>query len=155
MILLALLFALTETVINVPPSHWTAIEVKTALNSTTVHVSFEVRSGGSRIQAILLNREEAERLSRGKSIRPLFTSGFEDSDQFRVLVPDAGSYVLILDNRLESRFPTSVYLRLETSHPNDARVRMVSSERRRATVALSILFFGAVVFFSAIKFLRN
>ena len=77
------------------------------------------------------------------------------SEQFRVLIPDAGDYVLVLDNRLEGRFPTQVSLRLEMTHPNDARVRTVSPERRRATVALSLLFFGAVVVFSAVRFLRT
>ena len=155
MILFALLLALTESVVSVPPSHWTAIAVKTPMNGTTLHVSFEVRNGGSRVQAILLSREEAERFNRGKSIRPLHTSGFDQAGNFRVLVPDTGDYVLIIDNRLESRFPSAVYLRLEMSHPNDARVRTVSPERQRATVALSLLFFGAVIVFSAVRFLRT
>jgi hypothetical protein len=154
MILFALLVVLTESVVTVPASHWIAIELKTPLNSTTVHVSFDVVSGGSNIQAIVLSREEAERFNVGKSIRPLFQSGFEKSDQFRVFIPDAGDYVLLLDNRLEGRFPTQVSLRLEMTHPNDVRVGTVPPDRRRATVALSLLFFGAVVVFSAVKFLR-
>ncbi len=152
---LALLIVITESLVTVPVSHSTAISVKTPLNSTTLHGSFEVVGGGTQIQAILLSREQAERFSRGRSNRPLFTSGFERSGQFRVLIPDAGDYVLVLDNRLEGRFPTQVSLRLEMTHPNDARVRTVSPERRRATVALSLLFFGAVVVFSAVRFLRT
>ena len=72
----------------------------------------------------MFSRDEAERFNRGRSIRPFFMS--RDSrigDQFRVLVPDAGDYVLLLDNRLEGRFPTEVSLRFDISHPADVRVR--------------------------------
>jgi hypothetical protein len=152
--LLTLLILLTESTVKVPPSHWTAIELKIPQNSTTVNVSFKVENG-SRIQAIVLSREEAERFNRGKSIRPLLMSGFEKSDEFRVFVPDAGEYVLLLDNRIEARFPAEVSLRVDVSVPKNAQVRTISPERRRATVALSLLFFGAVVAFSAAKFLRT
>jgi hypothetical protein len=154
MIELALLLAITESVITVPPSHWTAIALNTTQNSTTAHVSFDVRNGASRIQAMVLALEEAERLNRGRSIQPLYSSGFKSSDSFRVLIPDAGRYVLVLDNRLEGRFPTEVSFRLEMTNPDDIRVRTVSADRRRATVALSLLFFGAIAVFSAVKFLR-
>jgi hypothetical protein len=152
--LLAFLVILMDSIVKVPPSHWTSIELKVPRNSTTVNVSFKVENG-SRIQAIVLGREEFERCGRGKSIRPLLMSGFEKSDQFRVFVPDAGDYVLVLDNRIEARFPAEVSLRVELSVPSDAPVRFVSPERRRATIALSLLFFGAVVVFSAAKFLRT
>jgi hypothetical protein len=63
--------------------------------------------------------------------------------------------VLLLDNRLEGRFPTEVSLKFDVTHPHDVRVRTISRDRQRATVALSLLFFGAVVVFSAVRFLRN
>jgi hypothetical protein len=153
-LLLASLIVLTNTVVKVPPSHWTAIELKVPQNRTTVIVSFKVENG-PRVQAIVMSREEADRFNRGKSIRPLLISGFEKSDKLRVVVPDAGDYVLVLDNRIEARFPAEVTLRVELNLPNDAQVSYVPQERRRATVALSLLFFGAVVVFSAAKFLRT
>jgi hypothetical protein len=152
--LLALLLLLTESVVKVPASHWTAIELKIEHNGTTVHAGFEVRNG-AKVQALVLSRDEAERLNRGRSVRSLFSSGFTTSDQFRVRVPDAGDYVLLLDNRLEERFPAEVALRLELTHTNDSQVRYVPAARRHATVALSLLFFGVVVVFSAVKFLRT
>lgn len=150
-----LLFLLTQTVLKVPPSHWTAIELKVPQHGSTVHLSFDVRSSDSRIQAMILSRTEAERFHRGRSARPLFATGFERSADHRVYVPDAGDYVLMLDNRLEGRFATEVALKFDVSHPTDVRVRTVPPERRRATVALSLLFFGAVVVLSAVKFLRS
>jgi hypothetical protein len=154
-VLFSLLLFLTQTVVKVPPSHWVAVGLKAPQNGSTVHLSFDVESGGSRIQAMVLTRDEAERFHHGRSVRTLFTSGFEESGDYRVLIPDAGDYVLLLDNRLEGRFPTEVSLRFDISHPADVRVRTVSRDRQRATVALSLLFFGAVVVFSATRFLRN
>jgi hypothetical protein len=154
MLLLALLVILADSVVKVPASHWTAIELKIPQNRMTLNVSFAVENG-SRVQAIVLSHEEAERFNRGKSIRPLLMSGFEKSDQFRVFVPDAGQYVLILDNRIEARFPAEVSLRMDLTAPHDTQVRTVPPERQRATIALSLLFFGAVVVFSAVRFLRS
>jgi hypothetical protein len=151
---LALLLLLTESVVKVPASHWTAIRLNIEQNSTTVYADFEVRNG-SKIQAMVLSREEAERLNRGRPVRPLFSSGLVQSDQFRVLMPDTGDYVLLLDNRLNERFPAEVALKLELTHIDDSQVRYVPAARRHATVALSLLFFGAVVVFSAVKFLRT
>ena len=152
---LALLLFLIESRVAVPPSHWTAIQLKIPQNSTTVHLAFEVEDESSPIHAMILTRPDAERLNRGRSVRPIFTSGYETSGEHRVLVPDAGEYVLLFDNRLQGRFPTRVRFRLDLSHRDDVRVRTVPPERQRATVALSLLFFGAVVVFSAVKFLRN
>jgi hypothetical protein len=154
-VLFSLLLLLTQTVVSVPPSRWTAIELKVPQNSATVNLAFEVQRGGSRIQAMILSRAEAERFHRGRSIRPLFTSGFEQSGNYRIAIPDAGDYVLLLDNRLEGRFPTEVLLRFDISNAADVRVRTIPRDRQRATVALSLLFFGATVVFAAIKFLRN
>ena len=155
MVPLSLLLFLTQAVVQVPPSHWTAIALKVPQHGSTVHLSFEVENSGPGIQAIVLSRSEAERFHRGRSIRPIFTSGFEKSGDHRVFIPDAGEYVLLLDNRLEGRNSAQVALRFDISHPTDIRVQTVPPERRRATVALSLLFFGAVIVFSAVKFLRN
>ena len=74
----------------------------------------------------MLTRSEAERFNRGRTIHLLFASGFKDGGDYRILVPDAGEYVLLLDNRLEGRFPTDVSVRFDISHPADVRVRTVS-----------------------------
>lgn len=154
MILLALLVLITDGVVDVPPSRWTAIQLKTDQNSTTAQISYDVERG-SRVQALVLTRQDAELFNRGRQPKPIGFSGFERSARFRVFIPEAGDYVLLLDNRIEGRFPSKVRLRIEVSAPNDVRVSWVPEERRRATVALSLLFFGSVVVFSAVKFLRS
>lgn len=141
------------SVVQVPPSQWTAVPLNVPQNRTTVHASYTVENGATSIQAIVVTRRDAERFHVGRSIRPLFMSGFQKSNRFRVYVPDAGDYVLLLDNRLEGRFAAKVDVRIEMTHPEDVHVSTVSPERRRATVALSLLFFGAVVVFTATRFL--
>jgi hypothetical protein len=154
MILLGLLLMFTDTVVKVPPTHWTAIALQVDHNNSMVHASFDVRNGG-RIQAVVLSRAQAERFNQGKTIKSLYSSGFETGAKFHVFVAEAGDYVLLLDNRLEGRFPAEVGLQFEITHQDDLRIQEVPAQTRRATVALSLLFFGAVVVFSAVKFLRT
>ena len=136
-----LLLLATESVVKVPPSHWTAIQLKADHNNTTALVDFEVRNGG-KIQALVMTRAEAERVNRGRPNRSLYTTGFKESARFRVVIPDAGEYIVLLDNRLEARFPAEVILRLETTHSDNSKVGYVPDERRRLTIALSLLFFA-------------
>lgn len=155
MTLLALFFVVSHSVITVPPAHWTTVPVPVPQNRSTIHVSFDVADGEPEVQAIILERAQAERFNRGLSNRTLLTSGFRKSDRFRVLVPEAGDYVLLLDNRLNADSAARVSLQLEVSHPDNVGVTTVPPARRRATEALSLLFLGAVIVFSAVKFLRN
>jgi hypothetical protein len=153
--ILALLVVLAETIVNVPASYWRAVAVKIPDNNTTVQCSFDVRSEGIKIQALLIARDQADRFRLGRSINPLYVTGVETSARFRQRVPDAGDYVLILDNRLEGKSAAQVALRIELSSPNSTIVRELPPQRRRAIVALSLAFFGAVVVFSARQFLKH
>lgn len=155
MILLALLLAVSNATVTVPPAHWTSMAVPVDRNGSTIYVTFDVADGDPAIQAMILTRVDAERFNRGRSNKPLLMSGFRHSDRFRLLVPDAGDYVLMLDNRLNAGQPARVALQLEVSHPGEVGVTTVPEARKRATEALSVLFLGAVVVFSAVKFLRN
>ena len=152
---LALLVVLANGLVTVPASHWQAVAVEVPQNGSTVFCTFEVRSGAERIQALLVSRAQAERLNRGRRVNFLYATGYERSDSFRVRVDDAGSYVLLLDNRLNGRTPAEVALRLEVTHPRSIEVREASPERRRAVVALSLLFFGAVLVFSAREYFKH
>lgn len=151
----ALLVVVANGLVTVPPSHWQAIAVEVPQNGSTVFCSFQVRSGAERIHAMLLSRAAAERLNRGRDASPLYSTGYEASDSFRVRVEDAGPYVLLLDNRVNGRSAAEVALRLEVTHPRSFDVREASPERRRTVVALSLLFFGGVMVFSARQFLRH
>ena len=152
MIPLAFLVVLTSGLVSVPASQWETVDLRIPEPGTTVDISFHVRHG-SRVQVLLLEREEADRFHRGRSFDPLLTTGFQSSGRVRYRVAERGEYVLLIDNRIEGRGPTLVDLRVEAT-PHHVNVRELPPERRRAVVALSLLFFGATVFFSARQLLK-
>jgi hypothetical protein len=152
--ILGLIVVLADTVLTIPATYWKAIEVKVAENDSTVHCAFDVRTPRAQIQALLMQRSQAERFHLGRSIDPLYVTGLERSFRFRQRVADAGDYILILDNRLAER-PAEVALHLSLSSPHGGIADEVPPERRRAIVALSLVFFGAVVVFSARQFLKH
>ena len=151
----ALLVLLVDGIIEVPPSQWKAVQVNVPEHGTTVLCSFDVQTNGAKVQAMLMDRSQAERFHRGRNINPLYMTGFERSARFRYRVVEAGEYVLVLDNRLEGRRPAEVSLRIELVSAHSPTAREVPPERRRAIIALSLVFFGAVVVFSARQFLKH
>jgi hypothetical protein len=153
--ILALLVVLANGPITIPAAHWTAVQVNVGDYDSTIHCSFELHTTGAKIQAMLMERSQFERFHQGRNVNPLYTTGFETSARFRYRVPDAGEYLLLLDNRLEGRRPAEVSLRIELTSGRSTIIREVPPERRRAIVALSLIFFGAVVVFSARQFLKQ
>jgi hypothetical protein len=151
----ALLVVLTDGLVNVPPSHWQAVHFEVLRNGSTVHCSFEVVSGANRVQAMLLERSQSDRFNAGRPMRPVHVTGFERSARFRAYVAEAGDYVLLLDNRLEGRYAADVRVRIESTDPQSVTVRELPPDRRRAVVTLSILFFGAVLVFSARQYIKH
>jgi hypothetical protein len=145
--------AIVNGVLTVPPSHWKAIDLGSPTGGTQLQIEFTVRSG-SRVQALLLTRTAAERFHRGRSFEPICSSGFQSDIRMRCRVPEQGSYVLIVDNRIEAR-PATLHLRVHLQTPPDVIVRELPPQRRQAVVALSIAFFGAVLLFSARQFLKH
>lgn len=148
------LVVVVNSLLSVPPSQWQGINLQIPEHGTTVDVSFRVESG-SRVQVMVLEPAEAERFHRGRSFEPLFTTGFQNSGRIRYRIREAGSYVLMIDNRLEGRGPTMLDLRVELTNPGSVHARELPAERRRAVVALSMVFFGVVVIYSARQFLKN
>jgi hypothetical protein len=61
----------------------------------------------------------------------------------------------MIDNRLDGRGPSLVHLRVELTNPGSVQAIELPPARRRAVVALSLLFFGVVIIFSARQFLRH
>jgi hypothetical protein len=151
----ALLVVLANGPITIPAGHWKAVQVNVHDHDSTIHCSFEVQTTGAKIQAMLMERPRFERFHQGRHVNPLYTTGFETSARFRYRVPEAGEYVLLLDNRLEGRSPTEASLRIELTSARSTISHEVPPERRRAIVALSLIFFGAVVVFSARQFLKQ
>jgi hypothetical protein len=150
----ALLSVLASGLVSVPASQWEMIDLRVSEPGTTLDIAFDVRHG-SRVQLALLDRKQAGRFHRGRSFDTLLTTGFQNSGRVRHRVAERGEYVLLIDNRIAGRGPTLVDLRVEASAQHPLHVRELPAEKRRAVVALSLLFFGATVFFSARQLLKH
>lgn len=152
--LLALAVLMNGSLVDVPPSTWRAVDLPIAQHETVVDGDFEVIRG-SKVQVLIADRDQAERLHKGRSFRPVYSSGFRKDGRFRITVHEAGSYVLLVDNRIEGRGPATVRLNVSTSNRVSIETRELPPGRRRAVIAISLLFFGAVVAFSAWQFLSH
>jgi hypothetical protein len=154
MMLLAVFMLLADGLVSIPPASWQAIRVDVPQHGTIVDCDFRVLEG-TKVQAMLVSRHDAERFHRGRSVRPLYNTGFEESGRFRYYISEAGEYVLLIDNRIAASVPALVKLRIELLNPNGAYVRTLPPEKRRMVVALSLLFFGIVVTFSARQYFKQ
>ena len=154
MLAVALMTVLLDSTITVPKSHWIAVEVKIDKPHTVVECTVEVENGSSTVDALLMSRVDAERFNRGRSFRPIYSTGFQTSSRFRHEVETAGDYVLLLDNRLEGRSATNAHVRIELWNPDAANPKTVPPEKQRVIIALSLLFFVGVAAISARQFLK-
>jgi len=154
MILLALLAILTDGVVSVPASHWSAIDLPVAQAGTVVEATFSVPRGGTAVEAVLVTRRDADRFNVGRSYHPVCRSGFVTDGKLRCEVDQKGEYILLLDNRIEGRRPTEVNLRIALREPASIIAITVPPQKRAIIIALSLLFFVAVVMYSARQFMR-
>jgi hypothetical protein len=152
--MLALLAVLTSGLISVPAGQWQTIDLRAQEPGAILDIGFEVRQG-SRVQLLLLDRKQAERFHRGRTVDPVLTTGFQHSGRVRFRVAERGDYVLVIDNRIEQRGAALVDLRVGKSGPQPVVVRELPPERRRTIITLSLLCFGAIVFFSARQLLKH
>ncbi|HET8550431.1 MAG TPA: hypothetical protein VFL57_20615 [Bryobacteraceae bacterium] len=152
-LLLGLLSVVLEGDVVVPQSHWRAIDVRVAHAGTLVKASFRAPADGSRVQAYIVTRANAERFAQGGALRPLAMSSPARESTFYFVAERAGDYILLLDNRMEGRRATPVHVRVE-SLPPASTVRTVPPERRRVVELASVLFFLAVVAYSARQLMK-
>jgi hypothetical protein len=151
MILLAIL---THGVLSVPASRWSAIDVPVAQPGTVIEASFSVPSGDTAVEAILATRKEADRFNAGRSYHPLCRSGYQTEGKLRCEAEQQGDYVLLIDNRIEGRKPAEVSLKINTREPASIIAVTIPPQKRAIIIALSMLFFVAVVMYSARQFMR-
>ncbi len=153
-LVLALWAVLTDGVVSVPASRWSAIEVPVKQGGTVVEASFAVPGGATSVEAILVTRKDAGRYNAGRSYQPLCRSGYQTEGKLRCEVDQKGDYILLIDNRIEGRKPTEVSVKISLREPASIIAVTVPQQKRAIIIALSLLFFVAVVMFSARQFMR-
>ncbi|MBI3280967.1 MAG: hypothetical protein HYZ57_14120, partial [Acidobacteria bacterium] len=89
--------------VSVPQSSWRSMDVQVDEPGSIFTCVFSVPREASRVQAMLVTREQAERFRQGRSFRWVAGSGFERSGHFSHEIERAGPYVLLFDSRLEGR----------------------------------------------------
>src|SRR3954451_3575400 len=154
MILLALLAILTDGVVSVPASHWSAVDLPVGQAGTTVDASFSVPQGATAVEAIIVTRRDADRFNAGRSYHPICRSGYLTEGRLRCEIEQKGDYILLLDNRIEGRKATEVTLKISLREPASIIAITVPPQKRAIIIALSLLFFVAVVMYSARQFMR-
>ena len=154
MILLALLAILTDGVVSVPASRWSAVDVPVTQAGTVIEATFSVPSGYTAVEAILVTRKDADRFNAGRSYHPLCRSGYQTEGKLRCEAEQKGDYVLLLDNRIEGRKPAEVSVRIDVREPASMIAVTLPAQKRAVIIALSLLFFVAVVMYSARQFMR-
>jgi hypothetical protein len=83
-----------ELTAEVPAQKWRALRLKGLPQGATLSVRVET-SGPIRV--ILAREDEAQRFPKG--LKPTFSGSTEQRLSFRIRVPVAGTYYVILDNR--------------------------------------------------------
>jgi hypothetical protein len=142
---------LMDETVEVPPARWRAFDLELRQRPARIDCNFAVVGGGSGVRVALLRREDLGRLHAGERHRELAATEYERAASLRYQASE-GAYSLVVDNRLEGGEPAAVHVRVALVFANGMPEAMELPPGRKAVViALSILFFAAVVFFAGRK----
>ncbi len=132
---------------------WHAVAIGPSETPARVECSFMVVAGAPTVRAFLAPRTEAERFRDGAAFRATAATPYlaEGVLQHRITRP--GDYLVIVENRGPEPAPATVRLRVELFHPDATGVeaRELPPARRRAVIALSVLFFVVAAGWSGIR----
>ncbi len=148
---------LMDETVTVPAADWKAYRIPLHQRSARIECHFSVVGGGSGIRVMLLERSEFAQLNADRAFRPLAATAYQRSGAFAYPAqPD--DYTIVLDNRMEGRGPSQVRLQVALVFgdvpPARAAPRQLSPGRQAAVIALSVLFFAAVLLFAGRRLLR-
>jgi hypothetical protein len=140
---------------EVPAHDWRYFEIDLQQRPALVEAAFRVESGSQRVRMALLRRDELQRLREEDPAGVLALTEPAPSGSLRYLVRDPGDYVIVLDNRPESR-PSTVRFDvwLDFAEPAEPGVAQLSPGRRLTVVLISCAAFFGVVIFSARRLRR-
>jgi len=142
---------LMDETVQVPAAQWRAFDLELRQKPALVTCNFAVVHGGSGVRMALLRRDDLDRLRAGERHRELAATEYERAASLRYPV-SGGVYSLVLDNRLEGREPAAVHLRIALVFADGMPEAIELAPGRKAVViALSILFFAAVLYFAGRK----
>jgi hypothetical protein len=139
-----------DQVYRIPASEWRYLPVQLPDQPARISAEYQLISGGNTVRLTLVEEEGLELFRRNEAFEPLATTT-GSSGLLKCLVPQAGNYALIVDNRAGG---APVELRLRVF----AEYRPVSSlprGRQLAVILISFAAFFGIVSLSARFLLRS
>lgn len=138
---------LVDEPFDIPAHEWRYdAELGLHQRTATLIAHYQVKSGGP-VRLLLMTHEDEERMSEGQPHGAMKSIGPALSGHLRYVVPQAGDYVLVVDNRDNSE-PARVHLSVWLDFP---QVTGISPQRQLTVILLSFAFFFGVVTWSARK----
>ncbi len=145
---------LADELYHIPPRNWRYMELGLNQRPALVNARFEVDEGQPRIRLALMPQADLERLRAGLTPALLSVTPAGPSGRLFYDLPQAGSYVLVVENRGPTEAVVHLRVLLDFGGRQSLTVTQISPLRRAVVVALSLAVFFAVVTYSARRLLR-
>jgi len=145
---------LVDEVYQIPASEWRYVDLGLRQRPALVIAHFDVTAGPPRLRLALLERQDLEKLQAGAPHSVMDVTPEAASGVLSYRTPEAGDYVLVIDN--QSRSPVSARIRVSLDFAGGGpAVRRLSPERQLTVIAISFAVFFGIVTYSARRLLKT
>ncbi|MGO9262587.1 MAG: hypothetical protein ACLQU1_40845 [Bryobacteraceae bacterium] len=145
---------LADEVYRIPPHYWRYMELGLKQRPALVTARFEVDEGPPRVRLALMTQDDLERLRTGLPHRLLSVTPLGPSGRVLYDLPQAGDYVLVVENRGAGEAVVHLRVLLDFSGRHSLTVTQITPRRRAVVVGISLAVFFAIVIYSARRLLR-
>lgn len=147
---------LVDEVYHIPAAEWKYVEINLRQRPAVVSAAFDVASGAGQVRLALMTRADLEHFRNDLAHGVLAVTQLGNSGTLRFRVRDPADYVLVVDNRADTRHGAAVHLRVALDFGPSAQqaVPQITPQRQLTVIVLSFVFFFGVVTYSARKLLR-
>ena len=145
---------LADEVYRIPPHYWRYMELGLKQRPALVNARFEVDEGPPRVRLALMTQDDLERLRTGLPHPLLAVTATGPSGRVLYDLPQAGDYVLVVENRGSAEAVVHLRVLLDFSGRHSLTVTQITPRRRAVVVGISLAVFFAIVTYSARRLLR-
>jgi hypothetical protein len=145
---------LADEVYRIPPHYWRYMELGLKQRPALVNARFEVDEGPPRVRLALMTQGDLEGLRTGLPHRWLSVTPAGPSGRVLYDLPQAGDYVLVVENRGAAAAVVHLRVLLDFSGRHSLTVTQITPRRRAVVVGTSLVVFFAIVTYSARRLLR-
>jgi hypothetical protein len=145
---------LADEVYRIPPHYWRYMELGLKQRPALVNARFEVDEGPSRVRLALMTRDDLEHLRAGLPHALFTVTAAGPSGRLLYDLPQAGDYVLVVENRGAAEAVVHLRVLLDFSGRHSLTVTQITPQRRAVVVGISLAVFFAIVAYSGRRLLR-